>query len=215
MRSSLVKEAFEELFPQQEFNFLPKIRYSARFSGYNANIVLSRDVLTVSMSRKWKTISKDIQKGIIQDLMVKLFKSKKKTLEIDLYHSFLKNVHHTIPKTKTHPVLAESFDRVNELFFLGLMDEPNFIIGSGSTKLGTYEYGTDTIMISEIMLQDTALLDYVMYHEMLHKKHKFSEGRHHTKAFRMDEKKFGDITELEKRLSRLVRKPRGFWDFLR
>ena len=50
------------------------------------------------------------------------------------------------------------------------------------------------------------LLDYIMFHGMLHKKHKFSEGRHHTKAFRDDEKRFGDVKELDVRLGRLISK---------
>ncbi len=213
MASKLIEESYKNLFPNREFTFVSKIRYSGRFKGYNGNIVLKRDELVVSLSRNWKGVSRDIQKGIIQDLLAKLFKVKIKTLEIDLYHSFLKNVHHTIPKTESHPVLAESFERMNEEFFLGLMDMPNLVIGQGTTKLGTYDYGMDTISISELVLQDRELVDYVMYHEMLHKKHKFVKGRHHTKAFRNDERKFGDIPELDRRLAKLIRKKRSWWNF--
>jgi hypothetical protein len=121
-------------------------------------------------------------------------------------------VHHTIEQTKSDPILQASFDRVNKDFFVNLMDPPNFVFGGGTTKLGSYEYGTDTIMISEVLLEDQELLDYVIYHEMLHKKHKFSEGRHHTKAFRLDEAKFGDIAALEARLGKLLRRAkRGSW----
>lgn len=206
MRSDLIRTSFEELFPSRDFDFIPVLKYSGRFKGYNGNIALRGRELTVSLSKEWRGIGADIQKGIIQHLLAKLFKSKKKTLSMDLYDSFLKSVHHTIPKTKSHPVLSDSFDRVNERFFHGLMEKPNLIVGSGMSRLGTYTYGTDTISVSEVLFEDFELLDYVMYHEMLHKKHKFSEGRHHTKAFRDEEKKYGDIDVLERSLTRLIKR---------
>ena len=205
MRSDLIRESFEELFPGREFSYRPLLRYSGRFSGYNGNISLRGSELTVSLSRQWKGVGADIQKGIVQHLLAKMFRTKNRTMSMDLYESFLKGVHHTIPKTKSHPELEASFERVNERFFHGLLERPNLVLGAGTTKLGSYTYGTDTISISEILLEEYDLLDYVMYHEMLHKKHKFSEGRHHTKEFRADEKKFGDVELLERGLSRLVR----------
>jgi hypothetical protein len=40
------------------------------------------------------------------------------------------------------------------------------------------------------------MLDYVMYHELLHKKHGLTKGgRAHTKAFRADEAKFEEASE--------------------
>jgi hypothetical protein len=51
-------------------------------------------------------------------------------------------------------------------------------------------------MISSAMKDDEHLLDYIMHHEMLHKKHKFnhsvSRTHSHTPAFRADEAKFND-----------------------
>ncbi len=211
---NLITESLVELSLPDE-TYVVRLSYSARFKGYNGTISLRGHQLTLRLSKKWKGVSADIQKGIIQELLCKLFKIKKKTTSIDLYHSFLKNVHHSIIKTHTEPALEESFNRVNERFFLGLMDAPNFVLGNGTRKLGSYEYGTDTIMISNILLDDEQALDYVMYHEMLHKHHKFSEGRHHTKEFRADEKKFGNTEELEQRLQTIVRaaKRKKRWKF--
>jgi hypothetical protein len=51
-------------------------------------------------------------------------------------------------------------------------------------------------------------LDYVMYHELLHKKHSFNvkNGRHqaHTTAFRNDERRFG--LDMEQELNKWLRK---------
>ena len=97
------------------------------------------------------------------------------------------------------------------------MDEPNLKIGKGINRLGTYEYATDTITISEILILHTMLLDYVLYHEMLHKKHQYSSKkgrhRHHSKEFLEEEKKFPNAQELEEELKKLIAKKK--WGFRR
>jgi predicted metal-dependent hydrolase len=86
------------------------------------------------------------------------------------------------------------------------MEKPNLVYaGESFGKLGSYAYGTDTIHISTIFKNlpddEQKYLDYVIYHELLHKKHTFNvkNGRHqaHTTAFRNDEKKFGENAEAE------------------
>ena len=57
---------------------------------------------------------------------------------------------------------------------------------------------------------DEVLLDYVMYHEMLHKKHKFrnvgNRSMHHTGKFKQKEKEFEGYYEAEEGIKRLIRK---------
>lgn len=87
---------------------------------------------------------------------------------------------------------------------------PNLEWGNESfSKLGSYEYGGDLITISKV-LEDAPLeiLDYIMYHEMLHKKYKFNHknGRsfHHTAEFKRKEKEY-EVKEIEEELSRFLR----------
>jgi hypothetical protein len=207
---SITEDAFKDLFPEKNpENFELKIRYHNKFKPYNANVKYRKNFLFFNLSKKWKTISKDIQIGLIQELMLKAFRERKKTINIDLYNNFMKSLHISIPKTNTDPILENSFDKVNEKYFLGLIERPNLTWHNSLRRLGSYEYGTDTISISEILLEDTNLLDYVMYHEMLHKKHKFhnNNGRnhHHTHEFRKMEKMFGNADEMENRIKKLVR----------
>ena len=72
--------------------------------------------------------SKEIQMGLIQELMLKLFKPKNKkeinTIYIDLYNEFVKNLHKTIPKDNVHPFLKASFDRVNEKYLRNTVFNP-------------------------------------------------------------------------------------------
>ena len=127
---------------------------------------------------------------------------------MDMYNSFIKKLHLVVPKTNFDPTLESSFHRINEDYFDGLLEKPNLKFGKKTfSKLGSYEYATDTVTISKALENDFELIDYVMYHELLHKKHQFTSknGRshHHTKLFRQKEKAFPNSSLMEKRLGRL------------
>lgn len=213
--SSLIKEAFQQLYPEKEIKYDVSLEYNRKFKPYNANVKRYGNNLIFSLSKEWKKISKEIQIGLVQELLTKILKDKnKKTLNMELYNSFLKNIHIAIPKTKTDEILDGSFNRINDLYFGGMLDKPNLQWGSDSTsKLGSYEYGSDTITISTIFKNSKReLLDYVMYHEMLHKKFKFQSrnGRnlHHSAEFKKMEALFDNKDFMEKEIAKLARKHR-------
>lgn len=209
---NLVEKAFKLLYPKKNFNYDISLKYSGRFKAYNANVSLCGKKLVFNLSKKWKEISDDIKIGLIQSLLLKLFKDNGKTMNIDLYNIFIKKLHLAIPKIKTDPILEESFNRVNDKYFYGIIERPNLKWGSKAlSALGSYEYQTDTIVISSIFKSaPLVLLDYVMYHEMLHKRHKFDvKGRrsyHHTSKFKKDEKSFENSERIEKELKKFCRK---------
>ncbi len=217
---SLATDAFLGLYPDREPAHDFKIKYSSKFNLYNANVHYSSTMMEFRLSRSWKEVGRDIRIGLLQTLMLKAFGDRKRTMEIDLYNIFLKKVHMAVPKDRVDPALEESFLRVNERYFGGLMEMPNLVFGRDSArKLGSYEYGSDTITISMILRDEQELLDYVMYHELLHKKFKFdvknSRSMHHTKEFRRAERMFENQEEIEARLSRLsARKRKGWLGFI-
>ncbi|MBI2108354.1 M48 family metallopeptidase [Candidatus Woesearchaeota archaeon] len=206
----IAEEAFRQLYPEKENgkNFI--LKYTARFKPYNANVRYRGNAYTFNLSKSWRKVSNEIQIGLLQELMAKIFRDKRKTVNMELYNMFIKNLHISAPKTETHPLLEDSFNRNNEKFFNGFMERPNLVWGSFSTrKLGCYEYASDTITISQIFRHaDPVLMDYVMYHEMLHKKYKFNSknGRnhHHTRHFKEMEMAFPDSKKLEEDLGRLA-----------
>ena len=212
--SELIKEAFQQLYPDKEAKYNFSLNYSRKFKPYNANVKLYGNNLLFNLSRDWKKISNEIQIGLIQELLIKILKDRRKSINIELYNLFMKNVHLAVPKTKTDAILEESFDRINDTYFNGMLDKPNLQWGNSSTsKLGSYEYGSDTITISTIFKNERReFLDYVMYHEMLHKKFKFQSknGRnlHHSNEFKKMEAKFENRDLIEKEISRLARKHR-------
>jgi len=183
------------------------LTYSGHFSNYNANVRYTRTHIEFSLSNLWKTIDEDIQIGLIESLVVRMFKIKSiSTSEMKLYENFMKGLSKYAKADNHDPELEKSFNRVNEKFFSGMMEKPNLIFATESfRKLGSYEYSTNSIYISTIFKElpenEKKFLDYVVYHELLHKKHTFNvkNGRHqaHTTIFRNDEKKFGENAEEE------------------
>jgi hypothetical protein len=114
--------------------------------------------------------------------------------------------------------LNEIFSRVNNDYFGGLMPKPALTWNRTLTarKFGHYQPSRDTIMIS-ITMDDPAVpslaLDFVMYHELLHKKHGSLtvNGRRlsHSQAFRAEERLFAKYAEAERLIHDLALRQRG------
>ncbi len=208
----IIKKSFNELYLENKINFDAKIKYSRAFKGYNANVKYTRDKKNFEfrLSYKWKEVSDEIKIGLIQSLFNKVFNTNLNTINQDLYEIFLKKIPKVSPKLESDPILEESFKRINEKYFQGMMLQPNLIFGGKNLHtLGTYNYANDTIMISSLLRKDIELLDYVMYHEMLHKKFQYKKSGkktfHHTKKFKEWEKNYQD-PDIEKKLQDFVRK---------
>jgi hypothetical protein len=110
--------------------------------------------------------------------------------------------------------LAQSFDRVNATYFAGQMPRPRLTWNRSITagKFGHYHYATDTVMISRALDRPqvpTFVVDHVMHHELLHKKHGLSwsngRGHAHTAGFRQDEREFVHYAEADQFLQALAR----------
>ncbi len=218
----LVEETFSLLYPGKEFNYSARITYNNRFKDYGANVKLRGNCLEFSLSKKWRPVSREIRMGLLQELMLKLWGRKGRTefntSYIDLYNSFVRNLHLAIPKYRDDPLLSASFDRVNEKYFYHIVEKPNLEWGINSrTSLGSYDYKTDTIRISGLFRgltdKDPELLDFIMHHEVLHKAHKFRHkagfrSRFHDREFRRREREFENYDEVDKRLKKALGKAR-------
>jgi len=111
--------------------------------------------------------------------------------------------------------LEASFARVNASHFNGDLPKPRLVWNGALTgrKFGHYRRTTDTVMIS-VSLDAPAVpefvVDYVMYHELLHKKHRIQmvNGRRsiHTPSFRAEERRFARWAEAEALLQALAQK---------
>jgi len=204
---NILQQALNELEVDKSFNSF--VKYTGEFKQYGANLRVHGDSITLKLSKAWRPISKEIQIGVAQELVVSLLKLRKNTMNMDLYNSFIRNLHIAIPKEKPEEILLDSFNRVNEKYFFGMMDIPNIVFGDHAVrKLGSYDYRVDKIVMSKVLEKREDFLDLVMHHELLHKKHKFKSkfGRslHHSAAFRRDEKLFDNFEEKERELKRFL-----------
>lgn len=107
-------------------------------------------------------------------------------------------------------ILLDSFNRINERFFNNSLDLCNLKFGRNSKNTaGTYNYHTDTIILSNLLRNaNKELLDFVMYHEMLHKYLKFEIENNwsHTKEFRELESQYPNYQNIEDELFRFLSK---------
>lgn len=176
------------------------LTYSGRFTAYNGNVQATRWAVHVKLSKDWRDKDEDVQLGIIEHLLARLFRRKVKTPRMALYQDFVLYIGRESPKDVEDAKLMASFQRVNKKYFDGQMELPSIKWGRDSTsKLGHYHYASDTVLLSTV-LHEERFLDYVMYHELLHKKHGLTKGgRAHTKAFRLDEAKYEEASEDELR----------------
>lgn len=210
----LVERAYSRLYPGENFNYSASLIFSRRFKAYNANVRIKGNSLEFNLSNEWSKVNEEIVVGLLQSLLLKILRDSKKTTNTDLYNLFIKKLHLSIPKTDIEPYLEESFERINDRYFYGLVEKPNLVWGNKTTtKLGSYNYQTDTITVSTIFENaEKRLLDYVMYHEMLHKKHKFrnsgNRSMHHTHEFKQKEKEFESHDEAEDGIKKLIRDSR-------
>ncbi len=204
---SILQQALQELGMDKGYTGI--VKYTNHFNDYGANLSVRGSTIILKLSKAWQPISDEIKIGAAQELLVGLFKLKKNTTNMDLYSGFIRNLHLAAPKQKPEQVLLDSFNRVNEKYFFGMMDMPNIVFGDITIrKLGSYDYRTDSIILSKVLEQKVEFIDLVMHHELLHKKHKFTSkyGRslHHSAAFRKEEKLFDNFEELERQLKRYL-----------
>lgn len=227
----IVEEAFFRLFPEARFAFAAQLHYSGKFKPYNATIRKFGSSLQFSLSRSWKGVSEEIVIGLIQHLLVKILRKesffaaaatatmknnngKLTSLNMQLYDDFIKGISEVaeVDDSSSDERLESSFNRVNEKYFFSLIDQPNLTWGSDSfRKLASYDYHTNTITVSSLFADaPQQLLDYLIFHELLHKKLKFSSsgnGRavHHSSEFRKLERNFEGYKAIEEELNSFIR----------
>jgi hypothetical protein len=108
--------------------------------------------------------------------------------------------------------LIEIFDSINRQYFNEELEQARLVWSArrSTRRLGYYHPDSDTITISKRLDSSDIpqyLVEYVMYHEMLHKKLGLKEvnGRKyaHTRQFKEAEKRFAHYREAEKAIKKL------------
>ncbi len=220
----IIKESYGRLFPEKAFLYETKIEYNQRLAPFNANIKLRGETILLCMNLQWKDIDSEIKIGLVQSLLLKVLQRNnggggegkigrvERTMNIELYNNFIRNIPMLTPKIEGDVTLEEVFRELNGRFFEGGLEKPNVRWGEKAfRRLAHYNFHTDTITISETFREATReVLEYIMYHEMLHKELAFThkEGRHsyHSPEFKRRERLFPGFERIEKEITQFVRK---------
>lgn len=113
--------------------------------------------------------------------------------------------------------LGQVFEKVNRDYFRGQMERPqlSWSVKRSYRRLGTYSAQLDQVTVSRTldnMEIPAYVIEYIMYHELLHKKmgvQRANSGkRNHTKAFKELEKQFEYYEEANQYLKTLAPKAR-------
>lgn len=225
----IVDESFSRLFPGTDFAFQAQVSYSGKFKPYNSTVRRIGNFLHFSLSRSWQNVSEEIVIGLIQHLLFKILRKERflaavmvnsrkiSSLNMQLYDDFIKGISEVVVpnEASSDQKLESSFNRVNEIYFLNFMDRPQLMWGSDSfRKLASYDYHTNSVIVSSLFSEaPERLLDYLMYHELLHKKLKFSSSNgktmHHNAEFRKLEANFEASKYVEDELNAFLRQKTG------
>ena len=208
---NLIQQSYSRLFPEQELSYETELNYNLRLSDFNANIRFNRSKITINLNLQWKDIDDEIKIGLIQSLLLRILKKKANSPNIELYNSFVRNIPILTPKTQNNLQLQASFQRVNQQFFENKLEQPNLTWGTNSRrKLASYNFHDDTITMSTLFQSvPENVLDYIMYHETLHKwqkfQHKNGRSAFHTRQFREAERQYPQQEEIERQISQIIR----------
>ena len=227
----LVDEIYARVFGDLRPSLAPpeiSVRFY-RFTSLTSNIRFAQGRLQVKISDLLVDAPEAVQEALAFILLSKLFRQQAPKAMVSKYRLHLAE---SDLATRLHAVRQERgskrledptgeyfdldkvFNAVNAKYFGGLIVKPRLGWSQqrSRTILGHYDASHHAIAISRLLDQKQIpgyLVDYVMYHEMLHIKHPVEHvgGRRkvHTRPFQAEEKLFIEFSEARALLKRGVR----------
>jgi hypothetical protein len=202
------------------------------FAGLNHTIRIRNQRLYVRVSDILRNAPHSVHQALAHILVGKLFNQRPKGEHETLYRQYAyqpqilrasdlarqrrgrKQLNGSVGRTYD---LNRIFARLNRRYFGNVLAKPSLSWSARRTKriLGHHDAVHDAIVISRSLDLESVpdyVVEYVMYHEMLHVKHKprVVNGRRifHTPAFRAEEKRFAYYDEAMQWLERSSRRKR-------
>jgi hypothetical protein len=209
--------------PEVEVRYYPYV-------GINHTIRIRDGRVYVRVGEICREMPIEAHNGLAHILVAKLFRRKPSAAISNAYNEYIKlpeirakaarskreNGRKVITTSKGSVYdLEKTFDRLNREYFRGGIEKPTLTWSVRKTYriLGHHDATHKTIVISKSLddkFVPKYVVDYVLYHEMLHIAHptKHVNGRryNHTAAFKRDEMKFAYYDEAEAWIARNVRK---------
>jgi predicted metal-dependent hydrolase len=221
----IFQETYRELRPA---NSVPELRIEFfAFANVNNTIRLREGRLLVRLSDLLEGAPDSVLRAIAHILLAKMYRQPIDRVQSARYRKYVAS--HEIVR-KTHLVrqmrgrkrlrparghfydLDAVFEKLNTRFFHGLMARPRMSWSQTKTRriLGHYDPAHNAIVISRIFdhsAMPAFVLEYIVYHEMLHLKHpvrlRGSRRCVHSAEFQAEEKLFPYMTEANAFLKRL------------
>jgi hypothetical protein len=224
--ASVFKEAHQRLRPRTP---LPDIRveYFA-FAGLNHTARFFDNRLLIRVSDIFVDAPREVMASLALILLAKLYRKKTDRAHHDSYRAFILRSEiqeraraarssrgrapRQIAARGTCVDLDACFDRLNGQYFGGELDKPRISWSAKRSRhiLGRYDATHHMIFISRLFDSRNIppyVLDYIMFHEMLHVKHRsrIHDCRVlvHTPEFRSDERSFAEYRAAKQWLQNL------------
>jgi hypothetical protein len=232
-------EILEALFTQALRTLVkqePKPQVEARFypyTGLSSTIRLRGGKIYARVSDILISSPRDVLYALACILVSKLYRLKAPKLHERTYrehtlHPSVLDATNTTRRSRGYKVtttsrgetydLAEMFKELNQRYFSGKLEPPLLSWSTGKTRrvLGHHDHVHGAIIISRTLDRDSIprfVVEYVLYHEMLHVKHppRVVSGRtiYHGRPFREDERRFEKFKEALEALKRIATPKRG------
>jgi predicted metal-dependent hydrolase len=222
---AIFQETYQDLRPGTSIPEL-KIEFFA-FANVNNTIRLREGRLLVRLSDLLEGAPDTVLRAIAHILLAKMYRQPIDRGQSARYRKYIAS-HDIVRKThlvrqmrgrkKLHSArghfydLDAVFEKLNRRFFYGLMARPRMSWSQTKTRriLGHYDPAHNAIIISRIFdhaAMPEYVLEYIVYHEMLHLKHpvKLRGSRRcvHSAEFQAEERLFPHMTEANAFLKRL------------
>jgi hypothetical protein len=235
VQSAILFETIEEIYGRVFKDLRPSlatpgitIRFH-RFTNLTSNIRLVQGELLVKISDLLTEAPAHVQESLAYILLSKLFRQRPPKQMMEVYRLYLSRQEvrgqlDSVRQSRGRKLLAEAaghhfdldqmFASINERYFENSILKPQlgWSLQQSRTILGHYDSSHHAIAISRRL--DRAdipefVVEYVLYHEMLHIKHpvehKGATRRIHTRSFKQEEKLYARYAEAKAFLKKGLR----------
>ncbi|MBI4399587.1 M48 family metallopeptidase [Candidatus Micrarchaeota archaeon] len=214
----MLKEAFLEIFPEKPVPTFNQIVYSSRIRFYNAYASLRNSEITIKLSKNYENVNRSVVIGVLQSLLSRIYRKKivtQRMREAGIFLEQQRKEYRPRIKNETPQELKESFQRINLEYFDNLLQMPLLNWGRDSyRRLGQYVGTFNLIRISRRLEKSPPyVLDYIMYHEMLHLQRDRNRKKHakvHTKEFNTLEESFKLVKDAKRWIKENLSRRRYF-----
>lgn len=235
VQSAILFESIEEIYERVFRDLRPSLATPGitvrfhRFTNLTSNIRLIQGELRVKISDLLEGAPAPVQESLAYILLSKLFRQQPPKQMIEVYRLYLSRQDvrgrlNAVRQERGRKRLAEAaghhfdleamFASINERYFSGSITKPQlgWSLQQSRTILGHYDASHHAIAISRRLDRADVpafVVEYVLYHEMLHIKHPVehqgASRKIHTRGFKQEEKLFERFLEAKAFLKKGLR----------